>query len=53
MQGLIWYRFRAIPSFGRDGIRKIYSNRSELKKLTAHDYEDMLQVSPVRAIQCL
>lgn len=44
-----------IPPFGRDGIRKINSNRSELKKLTAHDYEDMLQVSlnhadPVRLV---
>ena len=38
-------RFREIPSFGCDGIRKTTSNRSELKKMTAHDYEDMLQVS--------
>jgi hypothetical protein len=28
-----------------DGIRRITTNRSELKKMTAHDYEDMLQVS--------
>jgi hypothetical protein len=39
------FRFREIPPFGRDGIRKTTSNRSELKKMTAHDYEDMLQVS--------
>jgi hypothetical protein len=37
-------RFRKIPPFGLDGIRKIWSNRSELKKMTAHDYEDLLQV---------
>jgi hypothetical protein len=37
-------RFREIPPFGINGIRKITSNRSELKKLTAHDYEDMLLV---------
>lgn len=36
--------FREIPPFGIDEIRKITSNRSELKKMTAHDYEDMLQV---------
>ena len=38
-------RYREIPSFGRDGIRKITTNRSELKKMTAHDYEDLLLVS--------
>ena len=37
-------RFREIPPFGIDGIRKITSNRSELKKMTVHDYEDMLLV---------
>lgn len=37
-------RYWEIPSFGLDGIRKITSNWSELKKMTAHDYEDILQV---------
>ena len=37
-------RFREIPHFGVDGIRLITTNRSELKKMTAHDFEDMLQV---------
>ena len=37
-------RFREIPPFGIDGIRKITPNRSELKKMTAHEYEDMLLV---------
>ena len=41
------FRFREIPPFGVDGVRRITSNRSELKKMTAHDYEDMLQVSGV------
>jgi hypothetical protein len=35
-------RFREIPPFGRDGVRKTRSNRSESKKMTAYDY-DMLQ----------
>jgi hypothetical protein len=43
-------RFREIPPFGRDGdgVRKITSNRSELKKMTAHDFEDMLQVGALK-----
>jgi len=40
----ILIRFREIPPFGVDGIRKITSNRSELKKMTAHEFEDMLLV---------
>ena len=40
----ILIRFREIPPFGIDGIRKITSNQSELKKMTAHEYEDMLLV---------
>jgi len=39
--------FREIPPFGTDGIRKMKTNRSELKKMTARDYEDMLQVGRV------
>jgi hypothetical protein len=42
-------RFREIPPFGVDGIR-IWLNRSELKKMTAHDYEDMLQVGFITSI---
>jgi hypothetical protein len=41
---LMAVRFRVIPPFGRGGVRKTRSNRSESKKMTAHDYEDMLQV---------
>ncbi|KAG8894351.1 hypothetical protein FRB99_001342 [Tulasnella sp. 403] len=36
-------RYRAIPPFGRDTIRRILSNPSELKRLAARDYEDFLQ----------
>jgi len=38
--------FRQVPSFGRDTIRRFSSNVSELKKLAAHDFEDLLQVGP-------
>jgi hypothetical protein len=33
-----------IPAFGRDTIRRFTSNTSDLKKLAARDYEDILQV---------
>lgn len=36
-------RFRQIPTFGRDTIRKFSANMSEMKKLAARDFEDMLQ----------
>lgn len=34
-----------MPTFGRDSIRKFASNVSEMKKLAARDFEDILQVS--------
>lgn len=37
--------YRQVPTFGRDTIRKFSTNTSELKKLAARDFEDMLQVS--------
>ena len=40
----ILFRFCEIPPFRIDGIRKITLNRSELKKMMAHEYEDMLLV---------
>jgi hypothetical protein len=43
----IFIRFREIPPFRTDGIRKITLNQLELKKMTAHDYEDMLLVGGV------
>ena len=38
------YRFRNVPTFGRDTIRKLPKSVSELSKLAARDYEDILQV---------
>ncbi|RDB29792.1 hypothetical protein Hypma_014062 [Hypsizygus marmoreus] len=36
-------RFRQIPTFGRDTIRRFSSNVSELKQMAARNYEDFLQ----------
>ncbi|KAG6914659.1 hypothetical protein DXG01_016060 [Tephrocybe rancida] len=36
-------RFRKVPTFGRDTIRCFTRNTSELKKMAAHNYEDILQ----------
>jgi hypothetical protein len=37
-------RYREIPTFGRDTIRKFVRNASAMTKLAARDYEDLLQV---------
>jgi hypothetical protein len=37
-------RYRQIPTFGRDTIRKFTNNASGMKKLAARDFEDLLQV---------
>ncbi|KAF7317385.1 hypothetical protein HMN09_00474800 [Mycena chlorophos] len=36
-------RYRAIPTFGTDTIRRFANNASEMKKLGARDFEDLLQ----------
>ncbi|KAF9058027.1 hypothetical protein BJ165DRAFT_1521351 [Panaeolus papilionaceus] len=36
-------RFSAISTFGRGTIRKFSANSSEMKKMAARDYEDLLQ----------
>ncbi|KAK0421714.1 hypothetical protein EV421DRAFT_1724714 [Armillaria borealis] len=36
-------RFRQVPTFGVDTIRKFSNNVSEMKKLGARDFEDILQ----------
>ncbi|KAF7976211.1 hypothetical protein HWV62_7218 [Athelia sp. TMB] len=36
-------RYRLMPTFGHDTIRKFTTNCSEMKKLAAHNYEDLLQ----------
>jgi len=37
-------RFRQVPTFGLSTIRSFRDNISEMKKLAARDYEDLLQV---------
>ena len=37
-------RYRQTPTFGRDTIRMFSTNVSEMKKLAARDFEDVLQV---------
>ena len=34
-----------MPMFGSSTIRRFAMNASEMKKLAAHDFEDLLQVS--------
>ncbi|KAG6904966.1 hypothetical protein DXG01_005923, partial [Tephrocybe rancida] len=41
--GLLDARYRQIPTFGRDTIRKFAANTSELKRLGARDFADLLQ----------
>jgi hypothetical protein len=36
--------FRNIPTFGSSTIRRFATNASEMKKLAARDFEDLLQV---------
>jgi hypothetical protein len=38
------FRMRETPLFGYDTIRKFANNVSEMKKMAARDYEDILQV---------
>ncbi|KAI0644208.1 hypothetical protein C8Q79DRAFT_914017, partial [Trametes meyenii] len=36
-------RFRNMPTFGRDTIRRFVSNMADLKKMAARDFEDAIQ----------
>lgn len=36
--------YRQLPTFGSDTIRQFSANASEMKKMAARDYEDLLQV---------
>ncbi|KAI0691329.1 hypothetical protein BC835DRAFT_1279354 [Cytidiella melzeri] len=36
-------RFRQVPTFGRDTIRRFTKNTADMKKLAARDFEDILQ----------
>lgn len=47
-----WNRFRDVPTFGRDSIRRFANSVSELKRLGARDYENILQVSQYFVIVC-
>jgi len=40
-----------VPTFGQDTIRRFHKNVSELKRLAARDFEDVLQVS-VSLLSC-
>ena len=40
----IVHRYRQISTFGTGTIRKFSQNSSEMKKLAARDFEDLLQV---------
>ena len=41
------HRFRLIPTFGRDTIRKFTGDTSAMKKMSARHFEDILQVGHV------
>lgn len=43
---LLLRRYRQISTFGNGTIRRFATNASEMKKLAARDYEDLLQVHP-------
>jgi hypothetical protein len=46
-------RFFKIPKFGRGTIRRFHANASEMKKLAARDFEDILQVLMVLILTVL
>jgi hypothetical protein len=37
-------RFRLVPTFGRGTIRRFANNASEMKRMAARNFEDLLQV---------
>ena len=41
---LKYFRYRLVPTFGCNTIRKFSDNVSGLTKLAARDFEDLLQV---------
>lgn len=38
------FRYRQVPTFGRDTIRRFSKNASDMKRIAARDFEDLLQV---------
>ena len=47
------YRYRHVPTFGNGTIWRFHENASAMKKLAARDFEDLLQVFFLRAIDLL
>lgn len=45
LTGMLALRYRQVPTFGRDTIRRFSRNVSEMKRIAAFDFEDILQVS--------
>lgn len=45
-------RYRLVPTFGRDTIRRFRANTSDLKHMAARDFEDFLQVSMTSVSNC-
>ena len=43
-------RFRQVPTFGRFTIWRFHNNVSEMKKLAARDFEDILQASSISPV---
>lgn len=37
-------RYRQVPTFGQDTIRRFSKNASDMKRIAARDFEDLLQV---------
>ena len=50
MGEILFCRFRQVPTFGRDTIRKFGGSVSAMKKLAGRDFEDILQVSAFPSI---
>ncbi|KAJ3531696.1 hypothetical protein NMY22_g8044 [Coprinellus aureogranulatus] len=46
------HRFRVMPTFGKDTIRRFSNNMSDMKQLAARDWEDMLQVGRHSSYAC-
>ncbi|KIM56162.1 hypothetical protein SCLCIDRAFT_29860 [Scleroderma citrinum Foug A] len=43
-------RYRQVPSFGRDTIRRFSRNSLEMKRMAAHNFEDLLQASKAATV---
>jgi hypothetical protein len=41
---LMPFRYRQVPTFGQDTIRRFSKNASDMRRIAARDFEDLLQV---------